>query len=77
MFPEDDIELYLHCRFVWVPAPSKMENAVKTLGREDAEQLLQEKQSIVVVCEYCNTEYPFSRGEVDQLFDDDAAGHDG
>tara|TARA_Y100000766_G_C18454698_1_gene387689 strand:- start:390 stop:533 length:144 start_codon:yes stop_codon:yes gene_type:complete len=45
-----------------------MENAIRTLGQDEAEQILSELQVIVVKCEYCNSDYSFSLDDVNRLF---------
>lgn len=46
----------------------KMQEAVKTLGHQDALDLLKQKQQIVVTCEYCNEEYTFDKVDIEALF---------
>ena len=45
-----------------------MANAIRTLGRQQAESILAKKQQIVVTCEYCNNELAFDRDEVAKIF---------
>lgn len=75
VFGQEDIELYpaLPVRFECHCSLSKMREAVKTLGEQDALDLLAEKQVISVVCEYCNTEYTFTRTDVEDIFSEDSA----
>jgi molecular chaperone Hsp33 len=53
-----------HCNCTAV----RCENAIQLLGKEEAEQELAEKQSIVVTCEFCNHEYVFDRIDVERIF---------
>ena len=46
----------------------RMENAIRTLGQDEAEQILRESQVIVVKCEYCNRDYSFNEDDVSQIF---------
>lgn len=46
----------------------KSENAVLTLGREDALDLIARQGKISVHCHYCNTEYSFTEEEIQTLF---------
>lgn len=43
-------------------------DAIIILGPEEAEAELQNNQSIVVTCDFCNKEYLFDRSEVEQIF---------
>lgn len=44
------------------------EDAISLLGRDEAEEELREKQSIVVTCDFCNKEYVFDRVDVEAIF---------
>ena len=46
----------------------KMENAIKTLGQIEAEEILQGKQVIDVTCEFCNRSYSFDKVDVARIF---------
>lgn len=70
ILPEYDIELFpqspvcfeCHC------SVSRMENAIRTLGQDEAKQILSESQVIVVKCEYCNRDYSFGKDDVSRIF---------
>lgn len=47
---------------------SKMEGALLATGKEEAEQILEEHQAIVVTCEYCQAEFSFSPEQVHTIF---------
>jgi len=69
-FSEEDIQLFesefvefaCHCGF------DKVENAVLSMGKAEADSILAEKPVIAITCEYCNQEYTLDRGQVDKLF---------
>lgn len=46
----------------------RSENAILILGRDEADEELQEKQAIVVICDFCNKEYIFDRVDVENIF---------
>lgn len=46
----------------------RMENAIKTLGKDEALEEIEGKQEIIVTCEYCNHEFAFDRDHVMRLF---------
>jgi len=46
----------------------RSENAVLLLGQTEAEQELEDKQTIVVTCEFCNKNYVFDRIDIAALF---------
>jgi molecular chaperone Hsp33 len=48
----------------------RSENAILMLGREDIEEELQGKQSIVVTCEFCSKKYVFDRMDIERIFTD-------
>jgi molecular chaperone Hsp33 len=49
----------------------RCENAVRLLGKDEAESILLEKQRIVVTCEFCNANFQFDRVDVERLFKSD------
>lgn len=66
----DDLRLFdaqpvnFRCRCT----PARMENAIRVLGKQEAEEILQEKPIIEVVCEFCNRRYEFDRVDITKLF---------
>jgi molecular chaperone Hsp33 len=46
----------------------RMENAIISLGKEEALKILEERDSIEVTCEFCNHHYEFDRVDVESLF---------
>jgi len=51
---------------------ARSENAIQMLGKEEADAELNEKQAIVVTCEFCGKEYRFDRIDVESLFKRDS-----
>lgn len=49
----------------------RSENAILMLGQEEAEAELNQKQAIVVKCEFCGKEYVFDRVDVTSIFKKD------
>lgn len=47
----------------------RSEEAIRLLGREEAEEEIEGKNSIIVTCEFCNKEYVFDRIDVASIFD--------
>ncbi len=51
------------------------ENAIRMLGEKEAEDELNKKQRIAVICEFCNKEYLFDRVDVMRIFkENDSSG---
>ncbi|WP_423062416.1 Hsp33 family molecular chaperone HslO [Candidiatus Paracoxiella cheracis] len=49
----------------------KMENAIFTMGKKEADLILNTNPEIWVTCEYCNNQYGFDRNAVSSIFSDD------
>lgn len=70
LYPEETIrvfdasEVMFHCGCT----RKRGEDAISLLGREEAEEELRDKQSIVVTCDFCNKEYIFDRVDVEAIF---------
>lgn len=70
LYFEEDLQLFpsvpvtFRCRC----SVERSENAILFLGREEVEQELQEKQKIVVTCDFCNKEYVFDRVDIEKIF---------
>lgn len=47
----------------------RMEGAIVSMGRDEANKILDEHDSIDVTCEYCTSHYNFDREQVEKLFD--------
>lgn len=63
VFDASQVEFYCAC------TRKRGEEAIALLGREEAEEELKDKQSIVVTCDFCNKEYVFDRADVEAIFD--------
>lgn len=70
LYPEETIRVFdasevsFHCGCT----RKRGEDAISLLGREEAEEELRDKQSIVVTCDFCNKEYIFDRVDVEAIF---------
>ena len=70
LYVQEDVRLFesqpvsFHCDC----SVQRSEQAVKLLGREEAEQELKEKQSLIVSCEFCSREFIFDRVDVARIF---------
>lgn len=70
LFNEYDISLFdptpitFKCRC----SLKRMQQAIVTLGEQEARQLLQTNEEIEVTCEYCNNQYKFTRNDIDEIF---------
>lgn len=70
LFNEHDIRLFesepvtFKCRC----SVERMQQAIVTLGEQEARQLLQTNKEIVVTCEYCNNQYAFNSADIDAIF---------
>ena len=70
LYSQEDVRLFeqlpvvFHCDC----SIARGEQAVLLLGQEEAEQELNEKQNLIVTCEFCNTEFIFDRVDVARIF---------
>jgi molecular chaperone Hsp33 len=70
IYPEETIRIFdaspvtFHCGCT----RKRGEDAILLLGKEEAEEELKDKQSIVVTCDFCNKEYIFDRVDVGEIF---------
>lgn len=62
LFAQSPVKFQCDCSIV------RGENAVLLLGREEAEQELNEKQNLIVTCEFCSREFIFDRVDVARIF---------
>lgn len=63
VFPSQDVSFNCTC------SRTRGEDAIRILGREEAEEELKNNQSIVVTCDFCNREYVFDRMDVIRIFE--------
>lgn len=72
LYPNEDIRVFpptpliFHCTC----SRKRGEDAILLLGKEEAEAELKNKHTIVVTCDFCNTEYIFDREDVAAIFKD-------
>ncbi len=70
LYPEETLRVFdgsgvsFHCGCT----RQRGRDAISLLGRDEAEEELQDKQCIVVTCDFCNTEYIFDRVDVEEIF---------
>lgn len=71
LYPDDAIRIFpeVGLRFNCACSRQRGEDAILILGREEAQAELDNKQVIVVTCDFCNQEYVFTREEVEALFE--------
>lgn len=51
----------------------RVANMLRTIGYDEVQDILQEQESILVACEFCNQKYEFDRVDAEQLFVDDVS----
>ena len=70
LFHEESIRLFdpEPVRFECSCSRDKTGNMIKSLGKIEAEDILNEQGRINVSCEFCNADYKFDRIDVEQLF---------
>lgn len=70
LYHEEDLRLFdaTPIRFKCTCSQEKIENAVYSLGEEEANQLINEQQTITVDCEFCNTKYSVDDIDVKRIF---------
>ncbi len=70
MYPDETLRIFdgspvvFHCGCT----RKRGEDAISLLGREEAEEEIRDKQTIVVTCDFCNKEYIFDRVDVEAIF---------
>jgi molecular chaperone Hsp33 len=70
LYVEEDIRMFepTDITFKCTCSLERGQNAILLLGRTEAEEELNEKQVIVVKCDFCNKEYIFDRVDVENIF---------
>lgn len=61
IFPAEPIEWYCNCK-------EKVKMAIRSLGIEEAKDIIKEQGEIEVKCDYCNTKYHFNNDDLDEIF---------
>jgi molecular chaperone Hsp33 len=59
-------------RFVCSCSRERVAKMIQSLGREEAESILEERGDIEVACEFCGVQYRFDPVDAAQLFTDSA-----
>jgi molecular chaperone Hsp33 len=75
LFHEEKVRLFdaEPVQFECACSKQKIEYALRTLGRQELEHLLEEKGAVEVGCEFCSKQYRFDRIDVQRLLTDDLA----
>lgn len=70
LYPEEEIRVFPATPVIFRCTCSlkRSEEAILLLSKEEAEEELQDKQKIVVTCDFCNKEYHFNRADIEKLF---------
>ena len=70
LYVEEDVRLFAPSpvHFSCTCSNKRSENALLMLGKEEVEEELNEKQQVVVTCEFCNKEFVFDRVDIARIF---------
>lgn len=73
LFHEEQVRLFYPEQIAFHCGCSRMgvANMLRSLGRIEVEEILQEQQQVEVKCDFCNQAYSFDALDVAQLFTDD------
>jgi molecular chaperone Hsp33 len=79
LFHEEKVRLFdaESVQFECACSKQKIEYALRTLGRQELEHLLEEKGAVEVGCEFCNKQYRFDRFDVQRLLADTLSTYQG
>lgn len=71
LYPQEDIRIFhgVPMTFRCSCNRKRGEDAILLLGRREAEEELNNSQTIVVTCDFCNKEYIFQRADIAQIFE--------
>lgn len=71
LFPQQDIRLFDHkpVTFHCDCSIDRMKNAIITLGKDEAYDILNEHHTVEVSCDFCSRQYNFTRSDVDAIFE--------
>ncbi len=77
LYGEDDIRLFESepVNFQCTCSIERIENMLRSLGKAEVEDVLQEQGKIEVACEYCNKKYQLDAVDVAQLFTEVESGY--
>lgn len=72
LYHEDNIRVFepLPLQFGCDCSIERMGNAIRTMGRSEAEKVLEEHDAIEVTCEFCQNHFAFDRVQVEKLFEE-------
>ena len=72
LYHEEDLRLYdaKQIRFECSCSQEKIENAVRSIGEEEAQSIINEQERITIDCDFCNTKYVLDNVDVSRLFSD-------
>jgi molecular chaperone Hsp33 len=74
-FAHDDVRFFRPrgARFACSCTAHRVANALRLIGRDEVESILDEQGQVGVTCEFCNRHYTFDATEARALFDGDSA----
>lgn len=72
LFPHDDLRVFktVPVAFKCTCSRKSGADAIRILGKEEAEEELKNNRTIVVTCDFCNQEYIYDREDVNKIFSD-------
>lgn len=70
LFNEDDVQLFESepMRFDCSCSKQRSANIIQSLGKEEIEAILQERDNIEIICEFCNQAYTFDAVDAAEIF---------
>ncbi len=76
LYVEEDVRIFAPTpvSFRCTCSTQRSENALRMLGREEVDEELNQKQQVVVTCEFCNNEFVFDRVDIERIFKPGDAG---
>lgn len=69
LFPGKTIQFNCSC------SKKRSANAITSLGKADAIELIEQQKKIEIDCEFCGSQYTFTRKDIDSLFGEDGQLH--
>jgi len=72
LYHEEDLRIYdaKKIRFECTCSQEKIDNAIHSIGEEEANSIIVEQGNITVDCDFCNTHYVLDSVDVASLFSD-------
>ncbi len=73
LYHEEDLRLYdaTPMRFECSCSQQKIENTIYSIGKKEADSIIQEQGSIQIDCEFCHTHYVLDNVDVSRIFHQD------